>query len=200
VRGTKGRKRIRLDDRTLVQRLIQGDPEAQDYLDRTYRLKLYRACCHLLGYQDSDAEDVVQDTFLAALQQIKDFQFRSSLFRWMYQIAMYKCFRVIRKRRRQVVSETENLEALSAAEALDRVEKEKSENRLKALAVAIRAERDALGEPCRTLLKKRDEEGQSYGQLAETLKIPVGTVMSRLSRCMESLRKRLERRRKGEEL
>jgi RNA polymerase sigma-70 factor (ECF subfamily) len=187
-----------LDDRTLVQRLIQGDPEAQEYLDRTYRLKLYRSCCHLLGYRDSDAEDVVQDTFLAALQQIKDFQFRSSLYRWLYQIAMYKCFRVIRKRRRQVATLSEDMEVIAAGEAMERVEKEKEENRLKELAEVIRSERDALGDPCKTLLKKRDEEGQTYGQLAETLKIPVGTVMSRLSRCMESLRKRLERRRKGE--
>jgi len=188
-----------LDDKTLVQRLLEGDTEAQQYLDQTYRLKLYRACCHLLGYRDSDAEDVVQETFLAAYVQIKDFQFRSSLYRWLYQIAMYKSFRVIRKRRRQVVSETEDMEALAAGRALDQAQKEESQSRIKALADSIRAERDALGDPCKTLLKKRDEEGLSYGQLAESLKIPVGTVMSRLSRCLESLRKRLERRQKGEE-
>jgi len=189
-----------LDDRALVQRLLQGDPEAQQYLDQTYRPKLYRACCHILGYKDSDAEDVVQDTFLAAYQQISDFQYRSSLYRWLYQISVYKCFRVIRKRRRQVVSLHEDMEMLASGEALDRAERQESQRRQEELAAVIRVERDALGDPCQTLLKKRDEEGLTYGQLAETLRIPVGTVMSRLARCMEALRKRLEKRRKGGDL
>ena len=189
-----------MDDRTLVQRLLQKDPEAQNYLDQTYRLKLYRTCCHLLGYRDAEAEDVVQDTFLAAHQQIGEFQFRSSLYRWLYQIAVYKCFRVIRKRRRQVATLHEDMEALASDEAVHREERRQDERHREELARVIREERDALGDPCQTLLKKRDEEGLTYGQLAETLRIPVGTVMSRLARCVESLRKRLEKRRKGGEL
>lgn len=186
-----------MDDRTLVDGLLKGNPEAQQFLDRTYRLRLYRACCHLLGYKDSDAEDVVQDTFLAAYKQLSEFQFRSSLYRWLYQIAMYKCFRVIRKRRRQVSTLHEDMERLAAGEAMDRSQKEDQARRLKEWAGVIRTERDALGDPCKTLLEKRDEEGLTYGQLADALRVPVGTVMSRLSRCMESLRNRLARRRKG---
>jgi RNA polymerase sigma-70 factor, ECF subfamily len=188
-----------LDDTTLVQRLLLKDPEAQRIFDQTYRLRLYRASCHLLGYRDSEAEDVVQETFLAAYQQLSTFQFRSSLYRWLHQIAMHKCFRVIRKRRRQVSTLAEEMEELAAGQALDLAQKQEGEKRKKEITETIRSERDALGEPCRSLLKKRDEEGQTYGQLAETLKIPVGTVMSRLSRCMEALRKRLEWRRKGGE-
>lgn len=191
---------MRLEDRLLVQRLLKGEPEAQQEFDRTYRLKLYRTCCHLLGYKDSDAEDVVQETFVAAYGQLASFQFRSSLYRWLYQIAIYKCFRVIRKRRRQVAVLAEEMEELTAETAMEQVKKDERERRLKEWADFVRTEREALGDPCRTLLKKKDEEGQTYGQLAETLKVPVGTVMSRLSRCMESLRKRLEKRRKGEAL
>jgi RNA polymerase sigma-70 factor, ECF subfamily len=187
-----------LDDRSLVQGLLQGDSAAQSYFDRVYRVKLYRACCHLLGYKDGDAEDVVQDTFMAALQQLPKFEYRSSLYRWLYQIAMYKCFRVIRKRRKQVSTLHEEMEVLAAGEALDRSQSQEEEKKRQEMAQAIRAERDALGDPCRTLLKKRDEEGLTYGQLAEAFKIPVGTVMSRLARCMESLRARLARRQKGE--
>jgi RNA polymerase sigma-70 factor (ECF subfamily) len=189
-----------LDDRTLVQRLLLKDPEAQRYFDQTYRLRLYRACCHLLGYKDSDAEDVVQETFLAALRQLSTFQFKSSLYRWLHQIAMYRSYRVIRHRRRQVSTLTEEMEELAAGQAVDNAQKEEDERRHHQRVEAVRLVRDALGEPCRTLLKKRDEEGQTYGQLAETLKIPVGTVMSRLSRCMEALRKLLEKRRKGGEV
>ncbi len=181
-----------------MERLLKREPEAQQFFDQAYRLKIYRACCHLLGYRDSDAEDVVQETFLAALQQLSNFQFKSSLYRWLYQIAIYKCFRVIRKRRRQVAVLEAEMETLSAGKALEKDQKEEMERRNRELAGVIRLERDAMGDPCKTLLQKRDEEGQTYGQLAETLKIPVGTVMSRLARCMETLRMRLEKRRKGE--
>jgi RNA polymerase sigma-70 factor (ECF subfamily) len=188
-----------LDDRTLVQGLLKKDPEAQRYFDQIFRPKLYRACCHLLGYKDSEAEDVVQDTFIAALGQLPSFQFRSSLFRWLYQIAMYKSYRVIRKRRRQVSTLQEDMEQLAAGEALKTSQKEAEELDRRELVAAIREVRVGMGEPCQTLLKKRDEEGLTYGQLAEALKIPVGTVMSRLARCMDTLRNRLAQRRKGGE-
>jgi len=113
---------------------------------------------------------------------------------------MYKCFRVIRKRRRQVAVLDEEMEGLATGEAVNRAEREETDRLQRKLADMIRGEREALGEPCQTLLKKRDEGGLTYGQLAETLRIPVGTVMSRLARCMESLRKRLEKRRKGGEI
>jgi RNA polymerase sigma-70 factor (ECF subfamily) len=189
-----------LDDRTLVQGLLKGDPEAQRYFDQTYRPKLYRTCCHFLGYRDLDAEDVVQETFLAALKQLPDFQFRSSLYRWLYQITVYQCFRVVRKRRRQVSTLHEEMEQLAAAEAVGKAEKEEMERRRREMVEEIRVQRDTLGEPCRTLLRKRDEEGLTYGQLAEDLKIPVGTVMSRLARCMDAFRKRLAKWRKGKTL
>ena len=193
----KERKEARLDDRSLVQGLLGGDPQAQRYFDQVYRPKIYRACCHLLGYKDLDAEDVVQETLLAALQQLPAFEFRSSFYRWLYHIAMYKCYRVIRKRRRQVSTQHEDLDLLATGESIDRSQKREEEKRLQEAAETIRTERDALGDPCRTMLAKRDEEGLTYGQLAEFFKIPVGTVMSRLSRCLETLRARLSVRKGG---
>jgi RNA polymerase sigma-70 factor (ECF subfamily) len=194
--GGKGTRR-RLEDRILVERLLQGDPAAQAEFDRSYRQRLYQACCQLLGYNDKDAEDVVQDTFLAAYDNLHTFEFRSSFYRWLHQIAMYKCFRVIRGRKRQVASLSEELEGFAAGDSAARHADTEESRRLQVLAEAVRSEREALGEPCRTMLRKRDEEDLTYGQLADELKIPVGTVMSRLSRCMEALRNRLAKRWKG---
>jgi RNA polymerase sigma factor (sigma-70 family) len=91
------------------------------------------------------------------------------------------------------------MEQLAAGEALKTSQKEAEELDRRELVAAIREVRVGMGEPCQTLLKKRDEEGLTYGQLAEALKIPVGTVMSRLARCMDTLRNRLAQRRKGGE-
>ncbi len=72
-------------------------------------------------------------------------------------------------------------------DTLETFRREAEEMDRKELVAAIREVRDGMGDPCQTLLKKRDEEGLTYGQLAEALKITVGTVMSRLARCMETL-------------
>jgi len=53
----------------------------------------------------------------------------------------------------------------------------------------VARQRDLMGDPCRSLLRLRDEEEESYSSIAETLKVPIGTVMSRLARCKEALKK-----------
>jgi RNA polymerase sigma-70 factor (ECF subfamily) len=64
-------------------------------------------------------------------------------------------------------------------------EKEEKEEALGLLRQAVKA----LGEPCRSLVSLRDLEGKSYAEVARQAKIPMGTVMSRLSRCREQLKK-----------
>jgi len=183
-----------LDDRTLVKGLLRGEPAAQAFFDLEYRPRLYRACCYILGYRDGEAEDVVQDTFMAVYDHLDAFEFRSSFYHWIYRICMHRCFEVIRKRRRQVASLDEDLENLSAKASLERLAREEDARRREEVLVILREERRAMEEPCRDLLALRDEEGNSYARLAETLRIPIGTVMSRLSRCKETLEKRVRKR------
>jgi len=186
-----------LDDRTLVEGLLRGDPLAQAYLDREFRPRLYKASCYILGYRDAEAEDIVQDTFLAAYDNLSGFEFRSSLYHWLHRICMYRCFEVIRKRRRQVATLDEDLEGLAGKPAMDHSAKEEEAQFKESALTALREERESMAEPCKSLLTLRDIEGKSYAQLADVFRIPIGTVMSRLSRCKETLekglRKRLER-------
>ncbi len=178
-----------MDDRSLVEGLLKGDPTAQSYLDREYRPRLYKACCYVLGYRDGEAEDVVQDAFISAYDHLGGFEFRSSFYTWMHRICMHRCFEVIRKRRRQVATLDEDLERMADHRPYDQVERDQEERfREKALA-ALRAAREAMGEPCKSLVTLRDVEGKSYAALADELRIPIGTVMSRLSRCKEALAK-----------
>lgn len=183
-----------MDDQTLVQGLLRGDAEAQAFLDQTYRPRLYRACCHLLGYQDPEAEDVVQDVFLAAYRQVQGFEFRSSFYHWIYRICMYQCYEVIRKRKRQVVVADADLELMAQGGAREKAAREDEEKHREEILAVVRRERDAMGEPCRSLLQMRDVEGKSYADCADALKVPIGTVMSRLARCKDHLKKRLEKR------
>ena len=177
-----------MDDRELVQRLIAKDEQAERYFFRTYREKLYKTCVYILGYQDPEAEDVAQEAFMVALRKLPEFEFRSGLNRWLYRICVFLCYERIRKRKRQVVQLESELESLSvsALAQQERIQEEESEQKRR--LELVRAQRDLMGNPCRDLLKLWDEDNQSYSVIAETLKLPIGTVMSRLARCKESLK------------
>lgn len=184
-----------LEDRELVQRLLAKDDEAYRLFYRTYQGRIYRAASYLLGYQDPDAEDITQEVFLAALQQLHKFEFRSSLYHWLNHICMYLCFDRIRKRKRMVASLQEELEAMTPAKLgpgqdPDPEEKER-------LLTLVESQRELLGAPCRGLLDLRDEQGKSYAQIAGILKVPMGTVMSRLARCKETLKELVLKSLKG---
>jgi len=177
-----------LEDRELVQRLLAKDEAAYQYFYGTYRPKIYRICVYALGYQDPDAEDVTQEVFLAALKQLPKFQFRSSLYHWLHCICTYLCYKRIRKRKRQVLSLSEELEAMAGPLALAREEKELQDETKRELLEQLEAQKQLLGDPCRSLLDLRQKEQKSYVQLAEIFKVPIGTINSRLARCLEALK------------
>lgn len=175
------------DERELVRRLLERDRAAGELFERRYRDRLYRVAVAFLGYQDPEAEDVIQETFLAALRGLEGFEFRSSLYTWLNQICVRLCFRRLRGRRRLVLSVGADL-----AEALEipapeedaplRLEREEQRRWLeRALA--------SLGAECREILRLRDVEGKSYADISKTLRLAVGTVMSRLARCRGKLKK-----------
>jgi RNA polymerase sigma-70 factor (ECF subfamily) len=169
-----------------LKALLQGDEEAQRRFHDLYWRRLYVTAVHFLGYADPEAEDVVQETLAAALAQATDFRFEASLYTWLNQICVYQCYHRIRQRKRHLASELENIEALlNKAAGAASGDSELAESRLAALHQAIRR----MGPPCGDILKRRDLEGQSYVLISRELKMPLGTVMSRLSRCRQNLKK-----------
>ncbi len=177
-----------LEDRELVEKLLAKEEQAYGYFYDTYRNKIYKACTYLLGYQDPDAEDVAQEVFLAALKQLPQFEFRSSLYHWLYRIAMYLCYERIRKRRRLVVSLQEDLETAATGLSIRHEDEANEETKKKKMLEVVAAQKESMGDPCRSLLDMREKQEKSYAQIADALKVPIGTVMSRLARCKEALK------------
>lgn len=177
-----------MDDRELVQKLINKDPMAEQYFFSAYKEKLYQACTYLLGYQDPEAEDIAQEAFMVALRKLPEFEFRSSLYRWLYRICVFLCYKRIRARNRQVAHLDEQLEAMSGPLAVEREFRDQQDLETQKIMIMIRQQRDLMGAPCRDLLVLRDDEEKSYALISELLKIPMGTVMSRLARCKEALK------------
>jgi RNA polymerase sigma-70 factor (ECF subfamily) len=155
-----------------------------------YQGRAYRLALRVL-HDEEQARDAVQEAFLKAYVNLGRFEERSSFYTWLYRLVMNLCLDMRRRERSaQVVETTEpaDLDWLGAPEARPagedafRAHEEGPEAAFgrgemrEALARAI-AE---LPEAARETLVLREVEGLSYAEIAASLGIPKGTVMSRL--------------------
>ena len=177
-----------MDERELVQKILQGDEKAKNDFFVTYRERLYRNCVYLLGYQDPEAEDVVQETFITAFEKLPQFEFRSSLSTWLTQICIFKCHNRYRQRAKVLSQEHAELELLlqSAAKDLQESKDREQESRYKLGVIEKCIEK--ISPECREIVQRREKQGMSYIEIGKALKLPMGTVMSRLSRCKKALK------------
>lgn len=177
-----------MEERELVQKILQGDEKAKTHFFVTYRERLYRDCVYLLGYQDPEAEDVVQETFITAFEKLPEFEFRSSLSTWLTQICIFKCHNRYRQRAKTVAQEQADLDLMlqPAARARQAAEDQDKEKQHK-LGIIDRC-LEKIGKECREAIELREKQGMSYVEVGKALKIPLGTVMSRLSRCKKALK------------
>jgi RNA polymerase sigma-70 factor (ECF subfamily) len=176
-----------------VARLKAGDGAAQSRLYNENHRRLYATAVHFLGYQDPEAEDVVQEAFVRALKGIERFRAESGLYTWLNHICVNLCFDRIRARRRNLLKEQADLELMSADLARQRDRSGQEQKREEARLGLLRRAVESMEEPCASLVRLRDMEGLSYAEVAKSVKIPMGTVMSRLSRCRKKLGDRMKK-------
>jgi len=177
-----------LDERFLVKRVLKGEEKAKLEFYQTYQQKLYSFCVYFMGSNDPEIEDILQEVFLTAFQKLGQFEFRSSLNTWLTQICIHKCYRHFRKRGRMVVQEEEDLETRLQAKALEASDQAALDLDRKAKKEMIERALAKMGDPCKRLLQLRMKEDASYLQMARSLKLPMGTIMSRLARCTAALK------------
>jgi RNA polymerase sigma-70 factor, ECF subfamily len=87
-----------LDDRELVRISRDGDLEAFEELVTRHERRIYNLARRITG-SDEDAQDVTQQTFLGAMQNLSGFREKSSFFTWLATIAANAALKVVRKRR-----------------------------------------------------------------------------------------------------
>jgi RNA polymerase sigma-70 factor (ECF subfamily) len=98
---------VSLDDAALVRRSLGGDQEAFGVLVARHARSILSVTSRMLG-PTADAEDVAQDTFVAAFKSLSSFQFDARFSTWLYRIAVNKCTDALRARRPTVsLDETE---------------------------------------------------------------------------------------------
>ncbi len=177
-----------MDERKLVEKVLKGDERAKFELYQAHRQKLYSFCVYLMGTNDPEIEDILQEVFLTAFQKLSQFEFRSSLNTWLTQICLHQCYRYFRRRGRWVAREEEVLEGLLRTQAVESSDQRSREEDQKERTQMLRSAVEKMGTACRQILELRSQAGSSYIEISRILKIPMGTVMSRLARCTADLK------------
>jgi len=182
-----------LDERELVGRILKGDERAKTEFYRAHEQKLYSFCVYFMGSNDPEIEDILQEAFMAAFQKLGQFEFRSSLDTWLTQICIHQCYRHFRKRGRLVAQEEEALEARLQPRAMEVAAQADRDKDRKAKRETIELALGNMGDPCKRMLQLRMNDSASYIEIARAMKIPIGTVMSRLARCTAALKEMVDR-------
>ena len=140
----------------------------------------------------SDAEDLLQETYLRAFRGFSGFTEGTNIKAWVYRILTNTYINSYRKKQRE--PQTVSGDDLDEWYLYDRIEAEASAEAevLESLPEAeVKAALESLPEGFRLAVWLVDVEGFSYKEAAEILEVPVGTVMSRLHRGRKSLEKAL---------
>ena len=142
----------------------------------------------------ADAEDLVQETYLKAFRAANQFQRGTNLKAWLFTI-LHNTFRNMRRHdgRNPVDVNSETVE-----QAVDASGHEQSPEQIRTRATLdadLQAALDALPDAFRQAVWLRDVEEFTYAEIASMLEIPIGTVMSRISRGRRMLYDRLAKTR-----
>ncbi len=168
-------------DRKLVQEARDGSHAAFEALVRRYSDRAFRAAYRVVR-DETEAEDVLQDALIKAYRALPSFESRSSFYTWLYRIVVNLALDRRRRGKSGVTLEwDDNVARQIDTRAAQPVDHDPE-------LASIRTEvRKLVGEGIqglpdgqREVLLLREVDGLSYEEIAETMQISKGTVMSRL--------------------
>ncbi|MSR63070.1 MAG: RNA polymerase sigma factor [Planctomycetes bacterium] len=143
--------------------------------------RVQRLCLRLLG-RSADAEDAAQEVFLRLFERAASFDGRARFSTWLHRLTVNLCLHRLEKERRRVGRSLPDADELVDPGAAPDAELGRTEARETLARLLAR-----LSGEHRAILVLRELEGLSYAEIAATLELPVGTVMSRLARARGEL-------------
>ena len=181
-------------DQLLVERVRDGDKQAFDLLVAKYQRRLMRLLSRIV-HDPTEAEDVVQETFIKAYRALRHFRGDSAFYTWLYRIGINtaKNFLATQGRRTQSSTDADNeqAEAFNEGEHLRDINTPESMLASKQIAQTVNAAMDALPVDLRTAIALREIEGLSYEEISDIMACPIGTVRSRIFRAREVIAEKL---------
>jgi RNA polymerase sigma-70 factor (ECF subfamily) len=178
-----------VDDFKLIESFRKGDEKAFEEIVRRYHRQVANIIYLTLGNRE-EVDDLSQEVFVRVFRSLERFEYDSSLYSWIYRIAVNLCIDEIRKKKirklipldflteKKLEGEKKSKTVVTASDHL--LQKEKEE--------VIRGALGKLSPIHRTVILLREYQDLSYGEIAKTLRISQQAVKSRIFRAREELR------------
>jgi RNA polymerase sigma factor (sigma-70 family) len=173
-----------LTDAALVARCRRGDDSAWALLVERFSRYVYAICSQGFRLSQHDAEDVFQDVFTRAYENLGKLLNDDAVRPWLAQLTRRLCIDRLRASARERPTADEELELAGSEETLTLLEE----------ALTVHEALAEVPEHCREILDRFFARDESYKTIGEALDLPSGTIASRISRCLARLRELLEGR------
>ncbi|MER3523326.1 MAG: RNA polymerase subunit sigma-24 [Ignavibacteria bacterium] len=184
----------RAEDSRLIHAALGGDATAYKRLMQKYHDAIYHFIYRMV-HDKHHVEDLTQEAFIKAFHSLASFNEEYAFSTWLYKIAANNSIDYIRRRKLQTFSIDKPIEAKDTDYAFElpdetyETDKEMiSTQRAAMLNEAIKN----LPEKYRRVIHLRHVEEKSYEEIAEELRLPIGTVKAHIFRAREMLYKRLK--------
>ena len=171
-------------ERELLRKCQAGDARFFEPIVRVYEQPGLRIALGMMGNHE-DAQDALQDAFVKTWQTLRRFDLNRSFGPWFFQILRNQCRDALRSRKarfsREVLDEQLEIAPANREDGPERrLERQLAKERLWASL-------EKLNEDHREIIVLKELEGLRYGEIAGILKIPEGTVASRLFHARRAL-------------
>lgn len=181
-----------MNEEALIRQAKKGDVAAFNRLVLHYQEVVYNVAYRIMGEPQS-AEDIAQETFITAYQSLNSFR-GGSFKAWILRIATNRCYDELRRHKRRPQSSIDEMTEENDSAAFLRSPEDGPEQHRQRVELAVVIERclDGLPEDQRVATVLCDVEGHDYQEIAEIMRVSLGTVKSRLSRARARLRECLQ--------
>lgn len=175
------------DQENIIARARRGDADAFEQLVVAYRDQVFRLALRMCG-SEADADEVAQEAFLSAWKALPNFRGESQFSTWLYQLTTHAAIDLMRWEKRQIAAA--DITEVSAADPAPSPQQQAEQSEQREIV------RDAilqLAPEQREVVVLRFMEELSYEEIGAVLKLPSGTVKSRLNRAKAQLKEILSK-------
>ena len=185
----------RIVDQKLVEKSQRGDKKAFAMLVEKYQRRLTRLLSRMVRDQ-SEIEDIVQDSFIKAYRAINNFRGDSAFYTWLYRIGINTAKNHLVKlgKRPKAMNdiEIEEIENFEDAQDLRNLETPENSMASKEIIASVNQTIETLPDELKEAIQLREIDGLSYEEISDLMNCPIGTVRSRIFRAREAIAEKLK--------
>ena len=170
------------DQENIIARARRGDADAFEQLVIAYRDQVFRLALRMCG-NEADADEAAQEAFLSAWKALPNFRGDSRFSTWLYQLTSHAAIDLMRREKRQIAAED-----ITEVSAPDPAPGPQQQAERRETQEAVRDAILQLTPEYRQIVVLRFLEDLSYEEIGAALKLPSGTVKSRLNRAKSQLK------------